>query len=179
MKKIQLLDKKFKLYIPFSEIEKNISVVAQQLNRDFADEPCPLFICTLDGAFMFTANLLQKLKLNCEVSFVKVSSYQGTRSSGEIREILGLNTTVKGRSVIILEDIVDSGLTIEFLDKLIKKQQPKQVKVCTMLFKPETYRKNIPIDYTAMCIPNDFIVGFGLDYNQLGRQLKDIYVLEK
>ena len=178
MERIRLHDKNFKICIPHSEIQEKIAVVADKLNKDFAGVENPLFISVLNGSFMFTSDLLKMLKFQCELSFIKLSSYSGTTSTGEIKEILGLGTEVKGRSVVIIEDIVDTGATIVELYNMLTKAGVKELKICTLLLKPEAYKKEIKIDYAAMEIPNDFIVGYGLDYDELGRQYRDIYVLD-
>ena len=178
MERIKLHDKSFKVFIPHSKIEKSIKAVAEQLNNDYKDVETPLFLSVLNGSFMFTADLMKSVNFNCEISFIRLSSYSGIKSSGEIKQIMGINQPLKGRSVIIVEDIVDTGATIEELYSILMKAGVKDVKVCTLLFKPDAYKKDIKIDYAALRIPNDFIVGYGLDYNELGRQYKDIYVLD-
>jgi len=178
MERIKLHDKSFKVFIPHSKIEKSIKAVAEQLNNDYKDVETPLFLSVLNGSFMFTADLMKSVNFNCEISFIRLSSYSGIKSSGEIKQIMGINQPLKGRSVIIVEDIVDTGATIEELYSILMKAGVKDVKVCTLLFKPDAYKKDIKIDYAALRIPNDFIVGYGLDYNGLGRQYKDIYVLD-
>lgn len=127
---------------------------------------------------MFTADLMKYLEIQCELSFIKLSSYEGTGSTGEVKQILGLKQNIKGRSVVVIEDIVDTGVTIETLHAMLLEAGAKDIKICTLLLKPEAYKKSINIDYAAIKIPNDFIVGYGLDYNELGRQYKDIYVLD-
>jgi hypoxanthine phosphoribosyltransferase len=178
MKKITLHDKTFVLSIANADIQKAIEKVAQQINADVEGE-YPLFISLLNGAFMFTADLLKWMDMVCEVSFIKYSSYAGTQSTGKITELIGLNTDVKNRTVIILEDIIDTGSTVATLLKDLAPLSPKVVKIATMLYKPASFKGNYKIDYVGMEIPNDFIVGYGLDYDELGRNLKDIYVLEK
>ena len=178
MDSVRLHDKKFKPFIPSIQIFKAIDALAKQMNKELRDEPLPLFVSVLNGAFMFTADLIRKMEFDLELSFIKVSSYSGTQSTGEVNEIIGLNTSVEGRTVVILEDIVDTGVTVEKLFEILKRQHPKQIKICTLLLKPDQYKKSIPLDYVALKIPNAFIVGYGLDYNSLGRQLPDIYVIE-
>jgi hypoxanthine phosphoribosyltransferase len=178
METIQLHDKKFKPFISENQIQKAIDAVAEQMNRELKDEPVPLFLSILNGAFMFTANLIRKFDFDLELSFIKVSSYAGTESTGTVHEIIGLNTSVEGRTVVIVEDIVDTGATIVNVVDMLKKHHPKQIKICTMLLKPDQYKASIPLDYVALKIPNAFIVGYGLDYNLLGRQLTDIYVID-
>jgi len=178
MNPIRLHDKTFRHYIPANQIQKAIDSVAEQMNSELKDEPQPLFLSVLNGAFMFTADLIRKLNFDLELSFIKVSSYCGTQSTGEVNEIIGLNTSVEGRTVVIVEDIVDTGVTIERLAEILKKQHPKQVQICTLLLKPDQYKKSLYLDYIGLKIPNAFIVGYGLDYNSLGRHLPDIYVIE-
>lgn len=179
MDRIKLHDKEFRVFIPFREIEEAIKKVASQLNEHYNKKKPPLFLSVLNGSFMFTAELLKNIDFQCEISFIKLSSYSGTSSSGEIQELIGLNSDVKGREIIILEDIVDTGNTICDLTDLLKQKGASKIKICTLLLKPEAYHKDIPIDYAAIEIPNDFIVGYGLDYDELGRQYKDIYVLDQ
>jgi len=175
-KNITVYDKKFTLYIPSRKIQKAISGIAKRINKDFAGKR-PVFISVLNGSFRFTADLMSKINIECEVSFVKVASYSGTRSTGKINTVIGLNENLRGRSIIILEDIVDSGNTIQKVAAELKKHSPEQVKIATMFFKPHAYKKQILLDYVGMKVPNDFLVGYGLDYNGLGRNLSDIYIL--
>lgn len=178
MERIQLHDKYFKPFIPNSRIEEAINKVAEKLNNDYSNEDTPVFLSVLNGSFMFTASLMGRLKFNCEISFVKLASYTGTESSGCINKLIGLSDRIKGRKVVIIEDIVDSGNTIEELVKLLNEMGVEDIKICTLFLKPKAYKKDIPIDYPAMEIGNEFIVGFGLDYDQLGRQYKDIYIID-
>lgn len=178
MERIKLHDKEFKIFIPYEEIQKSIRNVASQINNDYKNKDLPLFLSVLNGSFMFAADLMKNIEFNCEISFIKLSSYEGTTSTGTVREILGVASPVEGRNVIIIEDIVDTGGTVEALHELILKKGAKDIKICTLLLKPEAYKKSIPVDYAAMKIPNDFIVGYGLDYDELGRNFKDIYVLD-
>jgi hypoxanthine phosphoribosyltransferase len=178
MKKVVLHDKTFVLSIANADIRKAIGKVAQQINADMAGE-LPLFISLLNGAFMFTADLLRLMDMPCEVSFIKYSSYADTQSTGTVTELIGLNTDIKNRTVIILEDIIDTGTTIAKLLNDLAPLRPKAVKIATMLYKPTSFGEHFKIDYVGMEIPNDFIVGYGLDYNEMGRNLRDIYVLEK
>lgn len=176
---ITLHDKSFVPFIPEKEIEAAIDGVAEKINRDFADsvEP-PVLLCILNGSVMFTAALMKRLDFNCELMSMKLSSYNGTSSTGNVRTVMGLTGDVKGKTVIIVEDIVDTGNTIVRLKEILKDAGAKESRVCTMLLKPEIYNKDIKLDYVAKEIPNAFIVGYGLDYNELGRNLKDIYVIK-
>lgn len=178
MDTIKLHDKTFKPYIKYEEISAAIDKVADQINADFKDcQDIPVLMCTLTGAIMFTSELMKRLNFNCEIVSTKLSSYQGTHSTGVIQQKLPLTASVAGRRVIVIEDIVDTGNTIVKIADILKENGASEVKVCTMLLKPEMYDKDIKLDYVAMSIPNDFIVGFGLDYDEIGRNLKDIYVI--
>jgi len=177
MKKIKLKDKEFGVSIPSDVIQKAIINVAAQINSDYKDVETPLFVSILNGSFMFSSDLLKHINFNCEITFLKLSSYQGTSSTGTVKELIGINEKITGREVIILEDIVDTGITLEQILHELNKQNPKNIKVTTFLFKPEAYTKNIKIDYVGIEIPNDFIVGYGLDYDGIGRNLPDIYTL--
>ena len=180
MGNVKLYDKSFKPFIPYEKIEKAIDTVAAQLNRDFVgSNEIPVLLCVLNGSILFTAELMKRLDFNVELVSIKLSSYEGTRSTGVVREAMGLTGDIKGKEVIIVEDIVDTGRTIENLVHLLQERGASKIKVCTMLLKPEMYKKDIPLDYVAMEIPDDFIVGFGLDYDELGRNINDIYVLDK
>jgi hypoxanthine phosphoribosyltransferase len=178
MKQVHIHDKKFEVLVPSQKIQEGIASVAEKINQEL-DGKRPVFICVLNGAFIFAADLLKKITIDCEISFVKLASYYGTTSSGEVKTLIGLDENVKNRTVVILEDIVDTGLTVETIVKQLSVFEPAQIKIATLLLKPDAYNKNIPIDYTALTVPNDFLVGFGLDYDGLGRNLEDIYVLVK
>ncbi|MGQ1889667.1 hypoxanthine phosphoribosyltransferase [Thermophagus sp. OGC60D27] len=178
MKRIQLLDKEFVLSIPASDIKKAIWEMAMKINQDLHDKN-PLMICILNGSFMFSADLMKLIEFPCEISFVKLSSYQGMGSTGEVKHLIGLNEKVEGRTVVLLEDIVDTGVTIENLVGQLESQNPADVRIATLLFKPEACTRDIKLDYVGMEIPNDFIVGYGLDYDGYGRNLPDIYTVVK
>jgi len=175
MDKIKVRDKEFKKAIPCEDIQQAIKKVAEKINRDFEGKETPLFLSILNGAFMFTADVFKELTISSEVSFVKFSSYRGTATSGKVKELIGLNEDLTGRHVIIMEDIVDTGLTINNVVRQIKTYNPKDVKIATMLFKPDACVEEVSLDYVGMEIPNEFIVGYGLDYDGLGRNYKDIY----
>jgi len=175
MDKIKVKDKEFEKSIPYEEIKEAIKQVAENINKDYEGKETPLFLSILNGAFMFTADVFKELSISSEVSFVKFSSYRGTSSSGKVKELIGLNEDLSGRHVIIMEDIVDTGLTINNVIRQIKSFNPKDVKVATLLFKPDACVEEVSLDYVGMEIPNEFIVGYGLDYDGLGRNLKDIY----
>jgi hypoxanthine phosphoribosyltransferase len=176
MKTIQLHDKKFKINIPSEEILKQVNRVAKKIDEDFKGKT-PLFVVVLNGAFMFASDLFKAISIDCEISFVKLSSYHGTQSTEKVKEIIGLNQDIKGRDIIVVEDIVDTGITMENLLADLNTMKPNSISIATLLFKPESFRKDYKVHYTGFEIPNDFIVGYGLDYNQLGRNLSDIYII--
>lgn len=178
MHSIRIHDKEFVPSIPSEEIQEQVRRVANEINRDYEGQQ-PLFLVVLNGSFIFAADLMREITLPADVSFVKLASYQGTSSSGTVREVIGLNTDITGRPIIIVEDIVESGLTMAHMIATLKKQNPKSVDICTLLLKPEKLEVKLDIKYVAMEIPNDFIVGYGLDYNELGRNLKDIYTIKE
>ena len=177
MNTIQVLDKEFGPSITAAEILTQVRRVASEINRDYQGES-PLFLVVLNGAFIFAADLMREISLPSEVSFVKLASYDGTSTTGTGREVIGLNTDITGRPVIIVEDIVESGITMAHMIDTLKKQNPKSIDICTLLLKPQKMEVKLDIRYVAMEIPNDFILGYGLDYNGLGRGLKDIYTLK-
>lgn len=179
MSKVKLFDKTFRPLIPYSQIAEAIDKVADEINKDFMDcEDIPILLCVLNGSIMFTAELMKRLNFNCQVVSTKLTSYEGTSTTGKVKQAMGLTSDISGRRVIIIEDIVDSGNTIVELKRILDENGVSESKVCTLLYKPEAYKKDVKLDYVAMEIPNDFIVGFGLDYNELGRNLQDIYVLD-
>lgn len=176
MKRIQLLDKQFALSIPASDIKKALWEMAEKMNRELKDQN-PLMICILNGSFMFSSDLMKLIDFPCEISFVKLASYEGMGSTGKVKQLIGLNEEIEGRTVVLLEDIVDTGVTIENLMTQLDSQKPKDVKVATLLFKPEACKKDVKLDYVGLEIPNEFIVGYGLDYDGYGRNLPDIYTV--
>lgn len=176
MQSIVLKDKSFVPYITAETISEQVKVVAQKINSDLANET-PLFLVVLNGSFMFAADLLKEVTIPCEISFIKLASYHGTTSSGVVTEMIGLTEDVKGRTVVIVEDIVDTGVTLEKLVNLLTKKEVKQIKIASFLLKPDAYKKDITVDYVGIKIPNDFVVGYGLDYDGLGRNMKEIFVL--
>ena len=179
MSNVKLFDKSFRPFIPYEKIEEAIDGVAAKINRDYeGSTDVPVLLCVLNGSILFTAELMKRLSFKCEIVSIKLSSYQGTSSTGEVREVMGMTGSVKGKRVIIVEDIVDTGSTIVDLKRILEERGAKEFKVCTMLLKPAIYKKDIKLDYVGMEIPNDFIVGFGLDYDEIGRNSKDIYVLD-
>lgn len=178
METIRIHDKEFVPSIPAEDILVQVRRVAQEINRDYEGQE-PLFLVVLNGSFIFAADLMREITLAADVSFVKLASYQGTASSGTVREVIGLNTDITGRPIIIVEDIVESGLTMAHMIATLKRQNPKSIDICTLLLKPEKQEVQLDIKYVAMEIPNDFIVGYGLDYNEHGRNLKDIYTIKE
>lgn len=179
MDKVKLYDKTFKTFITYESLKKAIDEVAYKINADFNGcEDIPVLLCVLNGSIMFTSELMKRLTFNCQIVSTKLTSYEGTSTTGKVKQAMGLTADIKGRRVIIVEDIVDSGNTIVELKRILEEKEASESRVCTLLLKPEAYKKDIKIDYVAMEIPNDFIVGFGLDYDELGRNLKDIYVLD-
>ncbi|WP_316636372.1 hypoxanthine phosphoribosyltransferase [uncultured Flavobacterium sp.] len=173
---IQLHDKQFVPFISAKEIDFALTKIVAQVEDDFGDDT-PIFIGVLNGAFMVVADFLKKYKHHCEVSFIKMSSYEGTETTNTVKELIGINQDLSGRSVILIEDIVDTGNTVEELKRMFKQQNVKHFKIATLFFKPEAYKKDIKIDYIGIRIPNKFIVGYGLDYNGLGRNLAEVYKL--
>lgn len=176
-KKIKLKDLTFEIMISEEKIDAAVAVVAERINCDYAQKEAPIFLGVLNGSFMFMSDLVKKIDLDCELSFVKLASYEGTQTTGAVKSLIGLNDSIEGRHVVVVEDIVDSGNSIEHLVNLLEPMKPASIKICTLFFKPKAYQKQIPIDYVAIEIGNEFIVGYGLDYDQLGRNLKDIYVV--
>lgn len=175
-KVIQLHDKQFVPFISSEEIDFALANMAKQMDDDFFDE-VPVFVGVLNGAFMVMSDLMKHYRGMCEVSFVKLASYEGIQTTNSVSEIIGLNQDLTGRTVIIVEDIVDTGNTIAFLKEILKEHKVKHFKIATLFFKPEAYKKEIKIDYVGIRIPNKFIVGYGLDYDGLGRNLTDVYQL--
>lgn len=176
MKRVKLHDKTFDLSIPESEILRNVKIVADKLNKDYEGKK-PLILSVLNGSFMFCADLVRELTLDCEVSFVKMSSYSGTQSTGEVNELIGVKGDISGRDIIIVEDIVESGRTLKAMKDMLAEKGVASAKICSLFFKPTKLVVDLKVDYPAMIIPDDFIVGYGLDYNELGRQLRDVYTL--
>lgn len=175
---VKIKDKVFETSIPEAEIKRQVKAVAQQINKDMAGKN-PLLLAVLNGSFVFAADLMRELTIPCEISFVKLASYQGTTSTGVIKEVIGINEDLAGREVIIVEDIVESGLTMRRMIESLGTRNPASVHICTLLLKPERLKVDLDIEYVAFRIPNDFILGYGLDYDQQGRGLKDIYTLKE
>lgn len=177
MDTIQIKDKRFTTFIPEEKILTEVARVADEINRDLSGSD-PLFVSVLNGSFMFTADLMKRLDIPCEISFVKLASYEGTSTTGRVKELVGLNDDISGRTVVIVEDIVDTGLTMQRLLETLRAKNPKEIRIATLLVKPDKLQVDLKIDYVAMNIPNDFIVGYGLDYDGYGRNSRDIYIVE-
>ncbi|MDK2910867.1 MAG: adenylate kinase [Bacteroidales bacterium] len=178
MSTVRLHDKTFTLYLTRQQIEEAVNAVAQRLNKDLKGKK-PIFLVVLNGAFLFAADVIRQFEGDCEVCFVKLSSYSGTLTTTHVREIMGLDMEVKNRLVVVVEDIIDTGITMDNMQKKLIGLGASEVKIATLLFKPGAFRKKFKIDYIGIEIPNDFIVGYGLDYDGLGRNLPDIYKIIK
>lgn len=175
MKNVTVIDREFELFIPYEKIRSVVEEMAEKMNNDFEGKN-PLFICILNGSFMFAAEIFKRISLpDAEISFIKLASYSGTATTGKVKELIGLNEDLTGRTIVVLEDIVDSGITIANTIEQIKAKNPSEIKIATLLLKPEALQIKVQIDYIGIEIPNDFIVGYGLDYNGRGRNLIDIY----
>ena len=176
---IHLHDKKFRIMIPAEQIDKAVDAVAQRINADYAGKETPLFLGILNGSFMFMSDLIKKIEFQNELSFVKLASYDGTCSTGCVKSLIGLNNPIEGRHVIIVEDIVDTGQTIKRLVDTVSAKNPAEVKIATLLFKPESLQCDVKPDYVGFAIPPKFIIGFALDLDGLARNLQGIYVLKE
>ncbi len=178
MNRVKIKDKTFKVFIPEAEIKSRVKAVAEQINKDL-DGKNPLFLCILNGAFVFAADLLREVTIPYHVSFVKLASYQGTISTGKVKEIFGINEDISGRTVVIVEDIVDTGRTMRQMMEGLGTRNPAAVKICSLFVKPDKLEEPLDVDYVAFNISDDFIVGYGLDYDQDGRGLEDVYVIDE
>lgn len=176
MKQVTIEDKIFGIYIQDREIQQAIQTIANEMNVIYADKK-PIFISVLNGAFMFTADLLKKIEVPCELSFIKLSSYSGTTSTGTIKEIVGLQEVIVGRDVIVIEDIIDTGLTMQKIISQLELKKPASIRIATLLLKPDSVKVPIKPDFVCFSIPDKFVVGYGLDLNGIGRNLPDIYQL--
>jgi len=170
----KLKDKNFSRFILNDDIQAKVGELSDRINTDLAGKK-PLFVVVLNGAFIFASDLLKKVTIDCEIAFVKLSSYKGTQSTGIVQQIIGLDLDIKGRTIVIVEDIVDTGLTLERFRKTLSEMEPDSVMVATCLLKPDAFKNKFPIDYNCFSIPNEFVVGYGLDYDGLGRNSSDIY----
>lgn len=175
---LKLHDKEFRPYINEKDIREKLKSIALEIDKDYPDS-IPIFISILNGAYIFTGDLLRTLEIEAEISFIKVRSYDGMNSSGKVTELIGFEQDLKGRDVIIIDDIVDSGLTMQDIIGKVSEMNPNSIKVCTMLFKKDAFKGNFKIDYYGFEIENKFVVGYGLDYNGLGRNYNDIYILNE
>ena len=174
MSRIKIHDKEFEISIPREEILKEVKRVADEINHDYAGK-CPILLGVLNGCFMFAADLMRNLNIECEISFVKLSSYQGTTTTGVIREVLGLAESIAGRDVIVVEDIVDTGYTMQRMIESLGTREPASVQIASLFLKPARLKVPVDVKYSAFTIPDRFIVGYGLDYDGLGRNLPDVY----
>ncbi|NQU85128.1 MAG: hypoxanthine phosphoribosyltransferase [Mariniphaga sp.] len=175
MKKVKIHDKEFEIFIPYERIRSAVEKIADTMNMELAGKN-PLFVCILNGSFMFAAELYKRIAIiDSEITFVKLASYQGDKTTGKVKQLIGLNEDIKGRTLVILEDIVDTGITIDNILTQLNGMEPAEIQIATLLLKPDALIKDVQLDYVGLEIPNDFIVGYGLDYNQQGRNLIDIY----
>lgn len=173
---VTILDKRFIKYIAEAEIDKAIRNVADKINRDYQNDT-PILIITLNGAIVFGVDLLKKLTINCKITCIKLSSYQGLASTNDVKDLIGLTEDLHGKRVLIIEDIIDTGHTYEHIMEMLQGQGIKDARIATMTYKPDAYKKELPIHYIGFSIPNKFVVGRGLDYDGYGRNLPDIYQL--
>ncbi len=170
----KLKDKSFKRFIRNNDIQAKVLELSTRINTELAGKK-PLFVVVLNGAFIFASDLLKRVTIDCEIAFVKLSSYQGIQSSGVVQQIIGLDLDIKGRTIVVIEDIVDTGLTLDRFHKTLTEMEPAKVMIATCLLKPDAFKMKFPIDYVCFSIPNEFVVGYGLDYDGLGRNSSDIY----
>lgn len=176
MDKIKVRDREFTVSIPEAKILQRVAEVAAQINNDLKNEN-PLFLAVLNGSFVFAADLMRYMEMPCEISFVRMASYEGTSSTGKVKQLIGLKEEIKGRTVVIVEDIIDSGLTMKNLLATLEEKQPKDIRIAALLVKPGNLQVDLDIPYCCFDIPNDFIVGYGLDYDGEGRNLRSIYTV--
>ena len=178
MDKIKVRDREFAVSIPEEKIKARVAEIAAQISHDLEGKR-PLFLAVLNGSFVFAADLLRGIDTPCEISFVRMASYEGTSSTGDVKQLIGLKEDIKDRTVVIVEDIIDSGLTMVHLLDLLKEKQPADIKIAALLVKPGNLKVNLDIPYCCFEIPNDFIVGYGLDYDGEGRNLPSIYTVKE
>ena len=176
MDTVKIKDKSFRISIHEAEIKRRVKALAEQMSKDLEGKN-PIFLAVLNGAFIFAADLMREMTIPCEISFVKLASYQGTTSTGKVKEVFGINEDLSGRTVVIVEDIVESGQTMKQMIESLGTRNPESVRICTLFFKPEKLKEDLNLDYVAFRIPDDFILGYGLDYDGLGRELKDVYTI--
>lgn len=177
MNTVRILDKEFELCIPSEKIQEVVARMAGQMNADLAGNEV-VFMPILNGAFMFASDLLRRIGFACQISFLRLASYEGTASSGSVKQLIGITEKLHGKTVVVIEDIVDSGQTLDYILRQLSAYEPAEIRVAALLFKPESYRYSYPIQYTGMEIPAQFVVGYGLDYEGYGRNLEDIYQLK-
>ena len=176
MDTVKIKDKSFRISIHEAEIKRRVKALAEQMSKDLEGKN-PIFLAVLNGAFIFAADLLREMTIPCEISFVKLASYQGTTSTGKVKEVFGVNENLSGRTVVIVEDILESGQTMKQMIESLGTRNPTSIHICSLFFKPEKLKEELTLDYVAFSIPDDFIVGYGLDYDGLGRELKDVYTI--
>ena len=176
MNSVKINGRSFRVSITETEIKNRIKSLAAEISADMEGKN-PLFLAVLNGSFIFAADLMREMTIPCEISFVKLASYQGTTSTGKIKEVIGINEDLTGRTVVIVEDIVESGQTMKRMIESLGTRNPASVQICTLFFKPDKLQEELTLDYVAFRIPDDFIVGYGLDYDQAGRGLKDVYTI--
>ena len=173
---VKIKDRQFRPSLLEADIKARVKARAQQISKDLEGKN-PLFLGVLNGSFIFAADLMREMTIPCEISFVKLASYQGTTSTGKVKEVIGINENLSGRTVVIVEDIVESGHTMKQMIESLGTRNPASVQICTLFFKPDKLKEELTIDYVAFTIPDDFIVGYGLDYDGQGRELKDVYTI--
>ena len=173
---IKIKDKSFQVSISEAVIKSRVKALAEQISKDLEGKN-PLFLCVLNGAFIFAADLMREITIPCNISFVKLASYEGTISTGKVQEVIGLNEDISGRTVVIVEDIVDTGRTMRQMIESLGTRNPASVQICALFVKPDKLEEPLDVDYVAFSIPDDFILGYGLDYDQEGRGLKDVYTI--
>ena len=176
MNKVKLHDKEFEVYLHSKKIQERLQEIGKQISQEFKGEKI-ILLGVLNGSFMVMADLARAIELELSCEFVKISSYSGTETTGKVKSLIGLSAEIKDKSVIIVEDIVDTGISMKYLLEELEKQNPKKIAIATLLFKKEAFRFNYPLDYVGFEIPNKFVVGYGLDYDGLGRNLPDVYQL--
>jgi hypoxanthine phosphoribosyltransferase len=177
-KRIKVLDLAFEISIPEETIQQEISRIAGEMNRDLAEKN-PIFLGILNGAFMFASDLFKQITFPCQITFLKLASYVGTQTTGTVRQLIGINQDLKDRTVVLLEDIVDTGITLDTILRQLNGYEPKEILVATLLHKPDALQKDVRLNYVGFEIPNEFVLGFGLDYNGYARNLPEIYTLVK
>ncbi len=177
-KRIKVLELTFETSISEEKITKEVTRIASEMNQDLANKN-PIFLGILNGAFMFASDLFKQISIPCQITFLKLASYEGTQSSGTVKQLIGINQELKDRTVVVLEDIVDTGITLDTIVRQLSGYEPKEILVATMLHKPDALQKEVKLDYVGFEIPNEFVLGYGLDYNGYARNLPEIYTLVK